>query len=211
MKQYSLKISNLCSKNERIISMEKIMIRTARIEDAKDLLDIYGYYVKNTAVTFEYEVPSEEEFQSRISRTLEKYPYLVAESKEGIVGYAYAGRYHKRAAFAWSAEMAIYLKKDIRQSGIGRALYTKLEDILKEQGVVKTIAHITMPVDEYSDFNSRQFHEKMGYKLTGKFENIGYKFGRWYSTIWMDKIIGELEEDMEEVKLFEEVRRKFGL
>lgn len=191
--------------------MENVTIRTASVDDANDLLEIYRYYVEKTAVTFEYDVPTLEEFQNRIFHTLEKYPYLVAESQEGILGYAYAGRYHPRAAFSWSAEMAIYLKKDIRQKGIGRNLYTRLEEILKEQGVVKTIAHITMPIDEYSDFNSRQFHEKMGYRITGKFENIGYKFGRWYSTIWMDKMIGELRENMVDVKLFEEVREQFGL
>ena len=191
--------------------MENVTIRTANVDDANDLLEIYRYYVEKTAVTFEYDVPTLEEFQKRISHTLEKYPYLVAESQEEILGYAYAGRYHPRAAFSWSAEMAIYLKKDIRQKGIGRKLYTRLEEILKEQGVVKTIAHITMPIDEYSDFNSRQFHEKMGYRITGKFENIGYKFGRWYSTIWMDKMIGKLRENMVDVKLFEEVREQFGL
>lgn len=191
--------------------MENVTIRTANVDDVNDLLEIYRYYVEKTAVTFEYDVPTLEEFQKRISHTLEKYPYLVAESQEEILGYAYAGRYHPRAAFSWSAEMAIYLKKDIRQKGIGRKLYTRLEEILKEQGVVKTIAHITMPIDEYSDFNSRQFHEKMGYRITGKFENIGYKFGRWYSTIWMDKMIGELRENVVDVKLFEEVREQFGL
>ena len=90
-------------------------------------------------------------------------------------------------------------------------MYTRLEEILKEQGVVKTIAHITMPIDEYSDFNSMQFHEKVGYRIAGKFENIGYKFGRWYSTIWMDKMIGVPGERMETVKNFEEVRAKFQL
>ena len=191
--------------------MENVTIRTATINDAKDLLDIYSYYVKNTAVTFEYEVPTEEEFQNRILHILEQYPYLVAETEEGIVGYAYAGRYHPRAAFAWSVEMAIYLKKDIRQTGIGRKLYTLLEEILKEQGVVRTIAHIVMPSDEYTDFNSMQFHEKMGYKLAGKFENIGYKFGGWYSTIWMEKMIGTTGENMEEIRSFEKVREKFRL
>lgn len=191
--------------------MQEITIRAASMEDAKDLVDIYRYYVENTAVTFEYEVPSVEEFQNRIAQVLKSYPYLVAESEEGILGYAYAGRYHPRAAFAWSAEMAIYLKRDIRQAGIGRKLYTLLEEILKEQGVVKTIAHITMPVDELSDFNSMQFHKKMGYRLAGTFENIGYKFGRWYSTIWMDKMIGISKEKMDNIKMFDEVREKFAL
>ena len=196
---------------EKRANRNEIIIRTAKIEDAKELVEIYSYYVKNTAVTFEYDVPTVEEFQKRIAHILEEYPYLVAESSDEILGYAYAGKYHARAAFAWSAEMAIYLKKDIRQKGIGRKLYTLLEAILKEQGIVKTIAHITMPIDEFSDFNSMQFHEKMGYHLAGKFENIGYKFGHWYSTIWMDKMIGVPEKNMTEVKSFEKVRGQLGV
>ena len=84
--------------------MENITIRVASVDDAQALLDIYGYYVENTAVTFEYEVPTLEEFQNRISSILEKYPYLVEETSDKIIGYAYAGQFHPRAAYAWNAE-----------------------------------------------------------------------------------------------------------
>lgn len=188
-----------------------IRIRTAKLEDAPALLEIYGYYIEHSTLTFEYEVPSVEEFQGRMAHIMEHYPYLVIECDDEIVGYSYAGRYHPRAAYEWNAEMTIYLKKGIRRKGIGRQVYTLLESILKEQGIVKTIASITLPIDEYSDFNSMQFHERMGYTLAGRMDYCGYKFGRWYSVIYMDKLIGTPADEMEHIKDFEEVREQFGL
>ena len=88
-----------------------IKIRTATVEDAEKLLEIYAYYIKNTAVTFEYEVPSVEEFRERISHILEHYPYFVAENKGEIIGNSYAGRFHTRAAFGWYVEMTVDLNQ----------------------------------------------------------------------------------------------------
>lgn len=191
--------------------MNRINIRPVQIEDAQKLLEIYSYYVKNTALTFEYDVPSLTEFKNRIKNTLKKYPYLVAESDNEIVGYAYAGCFNARAAYAWDAEMSIYLNPEKRRLGIGKQIYTLLENILKEQGLVKTIAIITFPMDEYSDFNSMQFHEKMGYKLSGKIENCGYKFNRWYTILYMDKIINPPKGKIKPVVPFDTIKNKFNL
>ena len=187
----------------------EIKIRIATVDDAQTLLDIYSYYVQNTTLTFEYDVPSLTEFKNRISHTLERYPYLVAESDGEIIGYAYAGQFHTRAAYGWSAETTIYLKHGKRREGVGRKLYTLLEEILKEQGIVKAIAVITMPIDEYSDFNSMQFHERLGYHLSGRIDQCGYKFNRWYTVIWMDKMIGTPGENMTDIKKFDDVKEKF--
>ena len=81
--------------------MDQIIIRNARLEDAKSLLAIYGEYVKHTAITFEYDVPQEEEFRARMQRFMQKYPYLVAQRGEEILGYAYAGSFYGRAAYGW--------------------------------------------------------------------------------------------------------------
>ena len=70
--------------------MESCHVRIAGGEDAEKLLAIYAPYVENTAITFEYEVPSIEEFRERIEHTLSRYPYLVAERGGEIMGYAYA-------------------------------------------------------------------------------------------------------------------------
>ncbi|MBQ5676713.1 MAG: N-acetyltransferase, partial [Lachnospiraceae bacterium] len=107
--------------------MKDMIIRNASVDDAEALLNIYAYYVKNTAITFEYEVPSLEEFKERITNTLKKYPYLVAEKEDKIVGYAYAGSFHTREAYQHAAELSVYVRQDWRGHGIGSSLYRELE------------------------------------------------------------------------------------
>ena len=172
--------------------MKEVRIRIATIEDAKELLEIYGPYVENTAITFEYEVPSQDEFKKRIENILNKYPYLVAENQGEIVGYAYASSFHSRAAYQWSVETSIYIKQDQRNSGVGKALYQELERILKLQNILNLNACIAYPEteDEYLTKNSVEFHEHLGYRMVGEFHKCGYKFDRWYNMVWMEKHIG---------------------
>lgn len=176
--------------------MSDLEIRTATIDDAEEILAIYAWYVTDTAITFEYDIPSPEEFRGRMERTLQKYPYLVAVLDGRIAGYAYAGPFVGRAAYDWSAEMTIYLARDLRGRGIGRRLYEALEDALKKMGVLNFYACIGYPEtdDEYLTKNSAQFHEHLGYRLAGRFHKCGRKFNRWYDMIWMEKIIGEHRE-----------------
>ena len=118
---------------------EEIKIRTATPEDAEALAAIYAPYVENTSITFEYVVPTVEEFADRIRRTLTRYPYLVAE-KNGIpVGYAYASAFKGRAAYDWSVETSIYVRLDVRSSGVGSLLYQKLEEYLTAQHICKSV------------------------------------------------------------------------
>ncbi len=168
-------------------------IRTATEDDAAALLEIYDYYVRETAITFEYDTPSLEEFKDRIRNIREKFPYLVIEQGKEILGYAYASSFHPRAAYQWCVEMTIYIDKDVRRGGLGRMLYTELERQLKDMGILNLYACIGYPdeEDEHLTFDSVHFHEKMGYKLNGKFTKCGYKFNRWYNMVWMEKIIGE--------------------
>lgn len=173
--------------------MDGITIRRAAAEDAPRLLEIYAYYVEKTAISFEYEVPSLEEFENRIQNTLKRYPYLCILQDGIIKGYAYAGPFIERAAYDWSAETTIYIAHDVRNRGLGRMIYEALEKELKEMGILNLYACIGYPEadDEYLTKNSAQFHRHMGFQPAGKFQNCGYKFGRWYHMIWMEKIIGE--------------------
>lgn len=179
-----------------------ILIREATPEDAPRLLEIYAYYVERTAITFEYDVPSVKEFRDRILHTKEKYPYLVIEEDGVIRGYAYAGVFKGRAAYDRSCEMTIYLDREAAGRGpgsgrgLGRKLYEALEEELKARGILNLYACIGVPAknaedDEYLDHNSEQFHAHMGYTTVGRFHLCGYKFGRWYDMIWMEKMIGE--------------------
>ncbi len=180
-------------------------IRIATPEDAEEILRVYTPYVTDTAITFEYEVPTVEEFRNRIKNTLSLYPYLVAEVDGVIVGYAYAGPFIRRPAYDWSAEASIYLDMDMKGQGIGTALYSCLENILHKQNILNInacIAYIDVE-DEYLTNASMHFHEAVGYRFVGKFTNSGNKFGRWYDMIWMEKIIGEHIENPPAFKAFE--------
>lgn len=183
--------------------MDKIKIRAARSADAKALLKIYSHYVENTAVSFEYETPSVEEFTSRIMSTLERYPYIVAERGGKIIGYAYAGTFKPRKAYDRCVEVSIYLDKDERGKGCGRMLYVELECRLADMGILNLYACITHCEleDEYLTKQSPLFHSRMGYEKIGHFSKCGFKFGRWYDMIWMEKFIGEHSEKPLPLKL----------
>ena len=159
--------------------MSDITIRNATLADAPRILGIYAYYVEHTVITFEYDVPSLAEFE----------------------GYAYAHAFVGRAAYDWAAELTIYLDHDARRGGLGRVLYEALADRLKAMGVLNLYACIGYPQveDEYLTKNSAQFHEHLGFTLAGTFHNCGYKFGRWYDMIWMEKIIGEHRPDQPDI------------
>lgn len=171
----------------------EIRIRTVLPTDAEAVLAIYAPYVENTAISFEWEVPTVEEFRERMWNILQKYPYLVAERDGEIVGYAYAGPFKGRAAYDWAVETTIYVRGDQKHTGVGKRLYAALENALKGQHILNLYACIAYPEteDEYLTKNSVQFHEHLGYRMVGEFYRCGYKFGRWYNMVWMEKMIGE--------------------
>ena len=168
-------------------------VRSARLEDAKRLLEIYSHYVKNTAITFEYEVPTLAEFQSRMTNIMNRYPYLVIEQSGRVEGYAYARAFVGRAAYDWCCEVTIYMDHTAQKRGLGRMLYEALEARLRDMGILNLYACIGCPKadDEYLTHNSAEFHAHLGFKTVGEFRDCGYKFGRWYNMIWMEKIVGE--------------------
>lgn len=165
---------------------DKVTIRTAKPEDAEALLRIYAPYVEETAISFEYETPSVEEFSRRIQKTMEKYPYLVAELDGEPVGYCYVSEFKSREAYGWDVETTIYIRRNCRQCGVGRKLYEKLETILRVQNMLNLNACIAYPHPE-----SIAFHEKMGYETVAHFHKCGYKLGKWLDIVWMEKMLSE--------------------
>ena len=193
--------------------IKEFRFRAAVPEDAAALLEIYRPYVEETAITFEYDVPSEEEFARRIRSVLRSYPYLVAEADGRIAGYAYVSRFHDREAYDWAVETSVYVARDFRGRGTGTALYGKLEQVLLAMNIVNLEACIayTEREDETLTNDSTRFHEALGYRTAGRFYRCGYKFRRWYDMIWMEKIIGKHLVPMPPVRSFDEVRAEFGL
>ena len=158
----------------------------ATSEDARELLNIYKYYVDNTAITFEYDTPTIEEFENRIINTLVKYPYIVAEKDNKIYGYTYASAFKGRRAYDWAVETSIYVEANSSRNGVGTLLYNELERYLKLQNIINVNACITYPNEK-----SENFHKKFGYKTVGHFTKCGYKFGQWHDMFWMEKFLGE--------------------
>lgn len=173
-------------------------IRTARAEDAPALLQIYAPYVTDTAVSFEYTVPKVAAFRDRITQTLQRYPYLVAEENGEILGYAYTSAFHPRIAYQWAAETSIYLRQDCRRRGLGRIFYDALEKISLQQGITKLYACIAYPPqpDPHLSLDSVQFHTRLGFEICGRFHQCGYKFDTWYDMVWMEKTIAALRTPM---------------
>ncbi len=173
--------------------MENVIIRDASAADAGRLLEIYSYYIENTAITFEYDVPTLEEFRARIVNTTKRYPYLVLEEDGKIMGYVYANLFKTRAAYARCCESSIYLDRNATGKGYGRMLYEELFERLKKLGVLNLYAIIASPIvpDEYLTKNSEYFHAHIGFRNVGELNQCGYKFNRWYNTLYMEKMLGE--------------------
>ncbi len=180
-----------------------IDIRIARPEDAGALLDIYAWYVENTTVTFEYDVPSVAEFEGRIRRTLTRYPYLVAELEGVPVGYAYAGEFRERVAYMWCCEASVYVRRDMHRLGIGRQLYTQLERYLRLQNIASIDACISHPNKQ-----SIKFHSSLDFERVARFSKCAFKMGRWVDVVWMQKILKESDSAPEAFIPFPEIREK---
>lgn len=174
--------------------MVNIIIRSATVEDAASVWNIYRYYVEHTAISFEITMPSVEDIAVRIRRVLSTFPYLVAEVAGCVIGYAYAGPFIPREAYDHCAEVSIYVARENRRSGAGRLLYDALLARLAQQGISNVYACIGVPEteDEYLNNNSAQFHAHMGFTEVGRFRNSGYKFGRYYHMIWMERILSKI-------------------
>ncbi len=159
-------------------------IRLANKQDAKQIRDIYKYYVQETTITFEYDVPSLEEMENRITQTLINYPYYVALVDQKIVGYAYAGVYKNRAAYQWGCELSVYVDHKEHGRGIATHLYDCLIAELKSMRFQKLYACIALPNEK-----SVSFHQKYGFQQNALFKNTGYKFNQWIDMIWMEKTL----------------------
>lgn len=166
--------------------MGKAVLRFVQETDAAQILEIYTPYIRDTAVTFECEVPSLAAFTQRIREFSAQYPYLVCEIDGWLVGYAYAHRQKERAAYGWNAELSVYLKQDYLRMGIGKAFYTALIDILRLQNVRNVYGGVTVPNE-----NSEKLHEAMGFKKLGVYHKTGYKRGAWHDVAWFERHIGE--------------------
>lgn len=164
-------------------------IRDAKRSDVPAMLAIYAPFVEHTAVSFEYDVPTEAEFARRLEEHQAAFPWLVCEEDGKVMGYAYAGRAFERAAYGWNAEISCYLASEIRGKGVGRRLYARIEEILTRLGYYKLFAVVTS-----ANAPSVAFHHALGFRDAACFRNVGYKQGSWYDVLWLEKTLCDRPE-----------------
>lgn len=187
-KKYACVIQRLFAKAKQAILVPISLIyrtmyeiRPADISDTQAMLDIYAPVIEKSATSFEFTVPDIEEFQARVSKIRQHFPWLVCTDGHHLSGYAYAGPHRSREAYQWSTELSVYVSHRFHRKGIARALYSALTGILKLQGFYTALAGITLPND-----TSVAFHESFGFKWLGTYHNVGYKFGQWHAVGWWE-------------------------
>lgn len=175
--------------------MNNFEIRFVKKEDINDLLNIYSYYVLNTAISFDIPAPTKDFFINLINDLFGKYPFLVALDNNKIVGYAYTHPYIKREAYNHGAEITIYIDPNYKKNGLGKKLYSILENISVKQNIIRLYAcvGVTDKPDEYLNNNSFEFHKHLGYKQIACFKESGYKFNKLYDMVWLEKQIADIK------------------
>ncbi|PAX55211.1 arsinothricin resistance N-acetyltransferase ArsN1 family B [Brunnivagina elsteri] len=156
------------------------IIRLATPEDAPQIQAIYAPFCEHSPATFETQAPTIEEMTQRITKLLQKYPWLVYEYGGDVLGYVYAAPHHERTAYQWSVNVSVYIHEKARRQGIGYALYTSLFELLKIQGFYNAYAGITQPNQA-----SMKLHESMNFQHAATYKNVGYKCGAWHDVIWL--------------------------
>ncbi|GHA31444.1 N-acetyltransferase [Salinimicrobium marinum] len=180
---------------------DKFSLRLVTEQDVHEVLDIYKPYVQNTIVSFEYDVPTIEEYLQRIKTNTVDYPWLVGLRNKEIIGYAYAGRHRNRTAYQWSPESTIYLSPEVHGKGVARILYDTLFRLLRLQGYCNVYAGIGLPNDR-----STRFHRALGFEEIGIFKKVGYKHGNWHDTQWFQLQLNEPVLEPPTPKKLDEVR-----
>ena len=180
------------------------IIRLATSKDAEAILNIYAPYIQHTSITFEQDVPSLKDFESRIMDYLKSWPWLVCEMDGKLAGYAYASRYRERVCYQWSVECSVYIHNDYQQAGLGNVLYEGLMKILKKQGFINVYAVINLPNPK-----SVSFHERFGFKWFATYDHVGFKLGEWKNVGWWQLMLNELADDPPSPILLEKMDKTF--
>lgn len=160
------------------------MIRKVQYKDAKEIVNIFNYYIINTTISFETEKLSVEEMESRIKEKTVNNPWIVYEENEKILGYAYVGEFSKRKAYNNTREVTIYVDKESRGKKIGTMLMKELIKICKEYKFHTLVSIITVPNEK-----SVMLHENFGFEKVGELKEVGYKQDKWLNVAYWQKKI----------------------
>lgn len=158
------------------------MLRIADEEDIDSILAIYEPYIRNTAVTFEFQSVTKEIMLERMRNIKKQFPYLVSVMDGHIAGYAYCSKYLEKEGFSWDCEATVYVDERYHNKGVATKLYNALIQIVYEQGYYNIYSLICIPNE-----GSVKLHKKFGFKEVGVYYNTAYKLGKWRDLLVMEK------------------------
>jgi len=185
------------------VTTQNVHLRFALPSDAEAVLGIYAPYVRDTAVTFEYEVPDLSSYTERMERIMASYPFILCEVGQRVVGYAYASRHRDRAAYQWATESSVYIDPEFQGQGLGKRLYAALLEILRHQGFLIVYAVITMPNEA-----SERLHTSVGFSEIGLHRCAGFKLGAWHDVKWYEYFLSDPPAEPQTPMAFPLVRDK---
>jgi phosphinothricin acetyltransferase len=171
-----------------------VTIRQAREDDFDAVAAITNFYIEHTAIHFSAQPVAAADLRGAWLAARERYPFLVARSGGRVLGYAKAGVWRERAAYAWTPECGVYVLHGEHRRGIGRAMYARLFDIMARQGFRSVVAGATLPNEA-----SVRLHLSMGFVAQGVIRQAGWKMGRWWDVAFFQKMLAEGEGDAPEL------------
>jgi phosphinothricin acetyltransferase len=154
-------------------------VREATSGDVRAIAAIYDEQVRAGISTFDLEPPPASYWRHLLESTRAGDHVLVAESQDGVVGFAYAGTYRPRPGYRFTRETSVYLAESARGQGLGRRLYDDLLPRLTADGMHVALALIALPNPA-----SVALHEGCGFTHLGTMGEVGRKFERWIDTAW---------------------------
>jgi L-amino acid N-acyltransferase YncA len=170
-----------------VAEVADLVLRACVPSDIPEITDIYAYAVLHGTASFELCAPDAKEISRRQETLLSGgYPYLVAASGREVIGYAYAGPYRSRPAYAHTVEDSVYVRADAQRRGVGLALLQRLVKEAQLRGFRQMIAVI----GDSDNHASIRLHECVGFARIGTLQAVGWKHGRWLDSVLMQRALG---------------------
>lgn len=159
-------------------------LRETRLKDLERILEIYNEAVKNSIATFDIEPQSIESRLEWFREHGERYPLIVAETGGRIAGYCSISKYSKRAGYASTVELSVYVHQDFRRLGIASSL---VKEIIARARALRY--HVIVSIIASNNFESLELHRKMGFEFCGEIKEMGSKFGKWQDVSFFEMIL----------------------
>ena len=160
------------------------MIRDARPDDLPALTALYNHYVEHDHCTFDATPLTLE--QRRVwfehHAPTGRHRLFVATDGDRLLGYASSSPHRPKPGYATSVETSVYVAHDVRGQRIGSQLYTALFAALEGQDLHRALAGVALP-----NPGSVALHLRFGFTSLGTFDEVGRKFGKYWSVQWFQR------------------------